>query len=110
MEALEIEVTEDAYRGGGSEPLGEPYLSATVFTLARKRGVWLVVLILAAVLTINVMSTFEGTLNKIVVLATFVPMIIGTGGNAGSQAASSVVRALAVDEVRPPRPRPRGVA
>ncbi|MDN8578996.1 magnesium transporter [Corynebacterium bovis] len=101
MEALEIEVTEDAYRGGGSEPLGEPYLSATVFTLARKRGVWLVVLILAAVLTINVMSTFEGTLNKIVVLATFVPMIIGTGGNAGSQAASSVVRALAVDEVRP---------
>ena len=101
MEILESEVTEDAYRAGGSEPLEQPYLSATVFHLARKRGVWLLVLILTAVLTVNVMSFFEDTLAAVVVLATFVPMITGTGGNAGSQAASSVVRALAVDEVKP---------
>ncbi|MGP9723598.1 magnesium transporter [Corynebacterium sp. AOP40-9SA-29] len=101
MEILEQEVTEDVYRAGGSEPLKQPYLSATVFDLARKRGVWLLVLILTAVLTVNVMSHFEDTLAKVVVLATFVPMVTGTGGNAGSQAASSVVRALAVDEVRP---------
>jgi len=74
MEILETEVTEDAYRAGGSEPLAQPYLSATVFTLARKRGTWLLVLILTAVLTINVMSFFEDTLAKIVVLAPFVPM------------------------------------
>jgi magnesium transporter len=101
MEILEAEVTEDVYRSGGSEPLKQPYLSATVFHLARKRGVWLLVLILTAVLTVNVMSFFEDTLASVVVLATFVPMITGTGGNAGSQAASSVVRALAVDEVKP---------
>lgn len=101
METLEAEATEDAYLAGGSEPLEQPYLTATVLTLARKRGAWLLVLILTAVLTVNVMSFFEDTLSKIVVLATFVPMITGTGGNAGSQAASSVVRALAVNEVRP---------
>ena len=101
MEILEDEETEDAYRSGGQEPLNEPYLTATVFTLARKRGVWLIVLIFAAFLTINVMEVFESTLEKVVVLSIFVPMIIGTGGNAGSQAASSVVRALAIDEVRP---------
>lgn len=101
MEVLELEATEDAYRSGGSEPLNEPYLTATVMTLAKKRGVWLIVLILAAFLTINVMEIFESTLEAVVVLSVFVPMIIGTGGNAGSQAASSVVRALAVDEVRP---------
>ena len=101
MEVLEAEVTEDAYRAGGAEPLNEPYLTATVFKLAQKRGVWLIVLILAAFLTINVMEVFESTLEAVVVLSVFVPMIIGTGGNAGSQAASSVVRALAVNEVRP---------
>ncbi|MCX2163784.1 magnesium transporter [Corynebacterium auriscanis] len=101
MEILEDEETEDAYRSGGQEPLNEPYLTATVFTLARKRGLWLIVLIFAAFLTINVMEVFESTLEKVVVLSVFVPMIIGTGGNAGSQAASSVVRALAIDEVRP---------
>lgn len=100
MEVLEAEVTEDAYRAGGAEPLNEPYLNASVWTLARKRGVWLIVLIFAAFLTINVMEVFESTLEAVVVLSVFVPMIIGTGGNAGAQAASSVVRALAVNEVR----------
>lgn len=101
MEVLEREVTEDAYRASGAEPLGEPYLSATVVKLAQKRGVWLVVLILAAFLTINVMQVFQNTLQAVVILAMFVPMIIGTGGNAGSQAAAAVIRALAVREVRP---------
>ncbi|RJN32581.1 magnesium transporter [Nesterenkonia natronophila] len=100
MEALEEEVTEDAYRAGGAEPLGRPYLAATVFGLARSRAVWLLVLVLAAVLTVNVLEFFEETLESMVVLALFIPLLIDTGGNAGSQAASAMIRALAVGEVR----------
>ncbi|TLP73114.1 magnesium transporter [Nesterenkonia sphaerica] len=100
MEALEQEVTEDAYRAGGAEPLGRPYLAATVFGLARSRAVWLLVLVVAAVLTVNVLEFFEDTLESMVVLALFIPLLIDTGGNAGSQAASAMIRALAVGEVR----------
>lgn len=100
MEILETEVTEDAYRSGGAEPIKVPYLSATVFRLARTRAVWLLSLIVAAVLTVNVLEFFEDTLESMVVLALFIPLLIDTGGNAGSQAASAVIRALALDEVR----------
>ncbi|OLT41216.1 magnesium transporter [Saccharomonospora sp. CUA-673] len=100
MEVLEAEVTEDAYRTGGAEPINVPYLSATVFHLARTRAVWLLVLILAAVMTVNVLEYFETTLESMVTLALFIPLLIDTGGNAGSQAATAVIRALAVGEVR----------
>ncbi|GAA3064844.1 MULTISPECIES: magnesium transporter [Actinomycetes] len=100
MEILESEVTEDAYRSGGAEPIKVPYLSATVFRLARTRAVWLLSLIVAAILTVNVLEFFEDTLESVVVLALFIPLLIDTGGNAGSQAASAVIRALALDEVR----------
>ena len=100
MEALEEETTEDAYRAGGAEPIGKPYLSATVFGLARSRALWLLALVLAAVLTVNVLEFFEDTLESMVVLALFIPLLIDTGGNAGSQAASAMIRALALGEVR----------
>lgn len=100
MEVLEEEETEDISRAGGAEPLDRPYLAASVAQLARKRVVWLLVLIAAAALTVNVLQYFEGTLATVVTLALFIPLLIGTGGNCGAQAATVVVRAMAVGEVR----------
>lgn len=100
MEILEAEETEDIMRSGASEPLDRPYLAASVLFLARKRAVWLLVLILAAALTVNVLQFFEDTLEAVVTLALFIPLLIDTGGNSGSQAATVVIRAMAVGEVR----------
>lgn len=100
MEILEAEETEDQALQGGSQPLGRPYLSVPVFGLARSRLVWLMVLIVAATLTVNVLQVFEDVLAEVVTLALFVPLLIGTGGNAGSQAATTVIRAMALGEVR----------
>ena len=100
MRILEEEQTEDVARAGGAEPLAHPYLSVSVMGIARTRIVWLVVLIFAATLTVNVLNYFETTLAEVVALAAFIPLVIGTGGNAGSQAATTVTRALAVGELR----------
>jgi magnesium transporter len=100
MEVLEEEETEDVARVGGSEPLGRPYLSVSVVQLARSRIIWLLVLIVAATLTVNVLQVFESTLEQVVTLALFIPLLIGTGGNTGAQAATTVIRAMAVGEVR----------
>jgi magnesium transporter len=97
---LEEEETEDAALAGGSVPLRRPYLGSSVLQLARSRVVWLLVLIVAASLTVNVLALFEQTLAQVVELALFIPLLIGTGGNTGSQAATTVTRALAVGEVR----------
>jgi magnesium transporter len=101
MEIIEAEETEDISRAaGGVEPLQVPYLAAGVLDLARKRAVWLLVLIAAAVLTVNVLQAFEDTLEAVVTLALFIPLLIDTGGNSGSQAATVVIRSMAVGEVR----------
>lgn len=100
MEVIEEEDTEDIHRAGGAEPLGLPYLQAGVLDLARKRAVWLLVLILAAVATVNVLEAFEETLEAVLALALFIPLLIDTGGNSGSQAATIVIRAMAVGEVQ----------
>jgi magnesium transporter len=100
MEVLEEEETEDLARAGGAEPLGRPYLATSVLQIARSRVVWLLFLIVAATLTVNVLNAFEATLNQVVTLALFIPLVIGTGGNTGAQAATTVTRALAVGEVR----------
>lgn len=101
MRVLEAEDDEDSARTGGSEPLRRPYLSVSVLGLVRARVVWLLVLIVAATLTVGVQSFFEDELQQVVALALFVPLLIGTGGNAGSQAATTVVRASAVGDVGP---------
>jgi magnesium transporter len=100
MSILEEEETEDFAFHGGHAPLNKPYLAVTAFELARARGVWLMVLILAAALTVNVLQFFEDTLAEVVTLALFVPLLIGTGGNSGAQASTAVIRAMAVGEVR----------
>lgn len=100
MEILEAEETEDLVLHGASQPLGQHYLSASVLGLARTRAIWLMVLLLAAALTVNVLQHFEGTLEQVVTLALFIPMLGGTGGNSGAQAATVVIRAMAVGEVR----------
>jgi magnesium transporter len=100
MRILEEEQTEDVARAGGSEPLEHPYLSTSVLGLARSRVIWLMVLIVAATLTVNVLNVFEHELAAAIVLTLFIPLVIGTGGNAGSQSATTVTRALAVGELR----------
>ena len=98
---LEHEESEDAARQGGTEPLRRPYLSTPVFTLVKSRVVWLLVLAVGATLTVQVLEVFEATLEQVTVLALFVPLLIGTGGNTGNQAATTVTRALALGDVRP---------
>jgi len=97
---LKREESEDAARQGGVEPLGRPYLSTPIRRIVRSRIVWLFVLAVGATLTVQVLSAFEATLEQMTVLALFVPLLIGTGGNTGNQAATTVTRALALGEVR----------
>jgi magnesium transporter len=101
MQVLEDEGSEDLARvAGASEPLRIPYPAVTVRRLVRARIVWLVFLIVAATLTVTVLGVFESTLERAVTLALFVPLLIGTGGNCGAQAATTMTRAIAVGEVR----------
>lgn len=97
---LEHEESEDAARQGGTEPLRRPYLSTPVGSLVRSRVVWLLVLAVGATLTVQVLSVFEATIEQVTVLALFVPLLIGTGGNTGNQAATTVTRALALGDVQ----------
>lgn len=101
MDVLEAEDSEDAALQGGRSPARDPYLAMSVLRLARTRALWLLILILAAALTVNVLQFFEDSLAKVVALALFVPLLIDTGGNCGSQASTAMVRALAIAEVRP---------
>lgn len=93
-------VAEDQARAGASEPLRRPYLLTPVHAIARARIVWLFVLAISAVLTVQVLEMFEATLEQQVTLALFIPLLTGIGGNTGSQAATTVTRALAVGDVR----------
>ncbi len=100
LEVIEKADTEDVARQAGSLPTGGHYLSASVLRLARLRVVWLLFLIVAATLTVSVLQLFESSLERVTSLALFIPLLVGTGGNVGAQAATSAVRALAVGEVR----------
>lgn len=97
---LEDEESEDSARSAGAEPLAQPYLSTPVTRLVRSRVVWLLVLAVGATLTVQVLEVFEQTLEQLVVLSIFIPLLIGTGGNTGNQAATTVTRALALGDVR----------
>jgi magnesium transporter len=99
VDVLEEEATEDIQRLGGSEPLEQPYFSVPVQVMARKRIVWLLLLFFGGTLTSSVMSLFEDELSSVLALSYFIPLLIGTGGNAGSQTVSTIIRALGVGEV-----------
>ncbi|MDR8018772.1 magnesium transporter [Nesterenkonia aerolata] len=101
LDILERAESEDAARHGGAEPLHRPYLSTPVLRIMRSRIVWLFVLAVGATLTVQVLDVFEETLESKVVLSLFVPLLIGTGGNTGNQAATTVTRALALGDVSP---------
>jgi magnesium transporter len=98
-DVLEAEATEDIERLGGSEPLNVPYRSSGVLLLVRKRVVWLLLLFIAEAYTGTVLRDFEGELTQVVALSFFIPLLIGTGGNMGSQTVTLIVRAMAVGEV-----------
>jgi magnesium transporter len=92
--------TEDIQKIGGTEALDEPYLQAPFFELMQKRAGWLVVLFIGELFTATAMGYFEDEIAKAVVLTLFLPLIISSGGNAGSQAATLVIRAMALGELR----------
>ncbi|WP_276481171.1 magnesium transporter [Paraflavitalea pollutisoli] len=93
------EFSEDMQKMGGTEALDEPYLEIPLGKLFKKRVVWLVVLFLGEMLTATAMGYFEEEIQKFVVLALFVPLIISSGGNSGSQASTLIIQAMAVGEI-----------
>lgn len=99
MDAAVKEDTEDMQKIGGVEALKQPYLEVPIFSLINKRMKWLVILFLGELLTASAMGYFEAEIDKAVVLALFIPLIISSGGNAGSQASSLVIRSMALGEV-----------
>jgi magnesium transporter len=101
LEVIEEADTEDVARQAATLPSTGHYLSASPLRLAGLRVVWLLFLIVAATLTVSVLQLFENSLEAVTALALFIPLLVGTGGNVGAQAATSAVRALAIGEVRP---------
>ena len=99
MDVLVEEATEDIQRLGAMEPLDKPYLDTPVFSVYRKRIGWLLLLFVTETLTGTVLRHFEAELAAVVALAFFIPLLIGTGGNAGSQTTSTVIRSLALGEL-----------
>lgn len=95
----EEEFSEDMQKMGGTNALDEPYLEMPLFRLFKKRIVWLTVLFLGELLTASAMAFFENEIKKAVVLALFIPLIISSGGNSGSQASTLVIQAMAVGEI-----------
>lgn len=98
-EVIEEETTEDIERLGGSQPLDEPYLRAGVWQIVRKRVGWLAFLLVAQAYTASVMAEFSDALQQVVALGFFVPMLIGMGGNVGSQTVTMLIRAIGVGDV-----------
>lgn len=100
MDVVRLEEAEDMARSSAVTPLGQPYFSVSALQLVRSRVVWLSLLAVAAVLTVNVLAAFESTLEQVVALSLFIPLLIGIGGNTGAQSATTIVRAMAMDDVR----------
>lgn len=100
IDAIIEESTEDVQKFGGMSATEEPYMQIGLLNMIRKRGGWLSVLFLSEMLTASVMQHFEGELQKALVLTLFIPLIMSSGGNSGSQATSLLIRSLALREVK----------
>jgi magnesium transporter len=100
MDVAEEVATEDIQKMGGTEALDAPYLSVGFWHMVRKRGGWLAILFLGEMLTATAMGYFEGEIERAAVVALFVPLIISSGGNSGSQGTSLIIRSLAIKEVK----------
>jgi len=94
------EYTEDIQKIGGTEALGEPYLDMPLFRLVKKRVGWLIILFLSEMLTSSTMQHFNDVLTKVISLAFFIPLIMSSGGNSGSQASTLIIQAMALGEVK----------
>ncbi len=99
LDQIEQQNTEDIQKFGGLEALDLPYTDTSIWEMVKKRGFWLVILFLSEMLTATAMGYFENEIEKAVVLALFVPLIISSGGNSGSQAATLIIRAMALQEI-----------
>jgi magnesium transporter len=99
LDVAEEAATEDIQRIGGSEALEDPYLDTGLPTMIKKRAPWLVVLFFGEMFTATAMAFFEQEIQRAVILALFIPLIISSGGNSGSQASTLIIRALALGEV-----------
>ncbi len=100
FDVAEEEATEDIHKIGGVEALEEPYVNVPLLQMVKKRAGWLSILLVGEMLTTTAMSFFEGEISKAVVLALFLPLIISSGGNSGSQASTLVIRALSLGELK----------
>ncbi|MDZ7806756.1 MAG: magnesium transporter [Gracilimonas sp.] len=101
IDVAEEETTEDMQKMAGMDALDDYYSQSTIFNLVKKRLWWLIVLFVGQILTAIAMGGYEEVLQKVVALSFFVPLIISSGGNSGSQAATLVIRALATDDIKP---------
>lgn len=99
LDVAEEEATEDIQKLGAVEALTEPYIEISLTKLVQKRATWLTVLFLGELLTASAMSHFEDELKNLLILAVFIPLIISSGGNSGSQAATLIIRAMAIGEI-----------
>jgi magnesium transporter len=99
LDVAEEEATEDIQKIGGMEALDEPYMRISLLRMVRKRAGWLVILFLGEMLTATAMANYQDEIAKAVVLALFLPLIISSGGNSGSQASTLIIRAMALGEV-----------
>lgn len=101
LDVLEEEATEDIQKFGGQQSLDVPYLQTGLLSMFQKRGGWLAVLFFGEMLTATAMGHYESEIAKNVILALFIPLIISSGGNTGSQASTLVIRAMALGELKP---------
>lgn len=99
VDIIEQENTEDFQKMAVMEPSEQPYLKTPVLTLAKNRIVWLLVLMISATVTGSIIQGFEDVLQSVVILASFIPMLMDTGGNSGSQSSTLVIRGLALGEI-----------
>ena len=99
LDVAEEEATEDIHKLGAVEALDEPYSTIPILSMVKKRAIWLTLLFIGEVLTAIAMGYFKNEINKAVVLSVFIPLIISSGGNSGSQAATLVIRAMAIGEI-----------
>ena len=99
IDVIQEEATEDIEKMAAVLPSDKPYMKTSVWGIYKKRIPWLLILMLSATFTSIIISSFEGALASVIVLSSFIPMITGSGGNAGSQASVSVIRALSLGEI-----------
>ena len=99
IDVIEQEDTEDFHKMAGISPVEETYLKTSAFTMARQRIMWLIVLMISATFTGRIIKSYEEVLQSVVVLASFIPMLMDTGGNAGAQSSTTVIRDLSLGDV-----------